>query len=345
MRCRRCQRTISGIGKPAVPPVLPAVIALAGSIGGLWSLTLGQDPSNALPHWSPASGWGLGIGSVALASVLVWIGLVRRKCPDCGSTQMLDGMEEEAVSASEHLEAVRAALAEERDKLASRPHAASSPGPVPGNEDQLRASRDKEMADKLASREKELRSNLEQELRPRLARELAPQLEHDLRTRLEKELRKEIEQRLRAENSRSEAEHERLSRGKPEEVPTPPPGPPSTARPLRPSSTPQLVSGNRTPRSAEATATKDVTPPLAALFAPKVDGPAVSHASIKTTAPEPITLTKKTASRPAAPQAKVETAPLSTMSSPGKATTGAKGAAHPVSGKDSGGNGPGSAAG
>ena len=168
MRCRRCQRSIPGIGKPAIPPVIPALVAFAGGLAALWSLTLGQDPSNALPHWSPVSGWGLGLGSLALASVLAWIGLVRRKCPDCGSSQMLDGMEEEAAIASERLAAQREA--------------------VGAAQTELQSSHDKVMADSLATREQALRSTLEQDLRVRLVRELEPQIERNLRARLEKEL-------------------------------------------------------------------------------------------------------------------------------------------------------------
>jgi predicted nucleic acid-binding Zn-ribbon protein len=153
-------------------------VAFAGVLAGLWSLTLGQDPSNALPHWSPVSGWGLGLGSVALASVLLWIGLVRRKCPDCGSSQMLDAMEEESVMASDRLAAQREAAEAARTEV--------------------RSSQNKELEDSLAQREQTLRSTLEQELRPRLVRELGPQIERDLRARLEKELRASLGGEARA---------------------------------------------------------------------------------------------------------------------------------------------------
>lgn len=168
MRCRRCQRSISGIGRPAIPPAVPALVAFGGGLAGLWSLTLGQDPSNALPHWSPVSGWMLGLGSLALASALAWIGLVRRKCPDCGSSEMLDGMEEEALIASERLAAQSEAAQAARAGLQS--------------------SQDKQVAESLATQEQALRSAIEQELRGRLTRELVPRIELDLRARLEKEL-------------------------------------------------------------------------------------------------------------------------------------------------------------
>ena len=224
MRCRRCQRTISGIGKPAVPPVIPALLAFAGVLGGLWSLTLGQDPSNALPHWSPASGWGLGLGSLALASVLGWIGLVRRKCSDCGSSQMLDAMEEESVIASERLGAQRAAVEEARAEW--------------------RSSRDREMADSLEAREQELRATLEQELRARLVRELEPQVARDLRGRLEKELRITLGNELR---QRVEQEQRIATAARPPTSPSAPGasgprtlGPATvTPTPVRPFSSPQ----------------------------------------------------------------------------------------------------------
>jgi hypothetical protein len=369
MRCRRCQRAISGIGKPAVPPVIPAAIAFAGGIGGLWSLTLGQDPSNALPHWSPVGGWSLGLGSLALASVLAWIGLVRRRCPECGSSQMLDGMEEEAVLASEGLAVRKSTLAEARAELAGKPQI------------------------------------LEQELRTRLVRELEPQVEHDLRGRIEQELRREVEQRLRVEYEQRSAEHERLLRSKLEEAPTPPPmtlapikevpparspatarsttpspattaraftssvaprpatPPPSTtARAFTSSSAPQAVAGANPPHAAVPTAVKEGTPSPGRPFSARADGPAaISRAAVKTTTPAPSAVTRT--ALPAVPHAKVDTAPLPLMSSPGRATIGSKASVgpveapppkaassvvapssdHPAPGKDSGSNGPGNA--
>ena len=251
MRCRRCQRSISGIGKPAVPPIIPALVAFAGGFGGLWSLTLGQDPSNALPHWSPVSGWVLGLGSLALAAVLTWMGLVRRRCPDCGSWQMFDAMEEEAVNASERLAAQRVAV--EEALAESRP------------------LHDKEVTEKLAAREKELQSSLEQELRTRLIRELEPQIERDLRGRLEKELRTTLGNELR-----SRAEHEQRSvataRANSSTITPGPVTPPltATARPFASSSAPQVIANAKPPRPAAPTiAAKDVTPaPLRPFSAP-----------------------------------------------------------------------------
>jgi hypothetical protein len=328
MRCRRCQRAISGIGKPAVPPVIPAAIAFAGGIGGLWSLTLGQDPSNALPHWSPVGGWLLGLGSLALASVLGWIGLVRRRCPDCGCSQMLDAMEEESVLASERLGVEKAALAEARAEP--------------------RASNDKEMADRLAAREKEMRSTLEQELRSRLVRELEPQ----------------VEQRLRAEHERRSAEHERLLRSKLEEAPTPPPTTPlASIKEISAARFPATTRSTTPPPITVARAfASSVTPPAVRPVSARADGPAaISQAVVKTTTLAPSAVTKT--AQPAAPQAKVDTAPLSLLSTPGKATIGPKASVvpaqappqqaassavapssdHPAPGKDSGSSGPGNA--
>ena len=71
MRCRRCQRAISGIGKPAVALVIPAAIAFAGGIGGLWSLHPRAGPFERLAPlvaggwmgtWPWLAGAGLGVG-------------------------------------------------------------------------------------------------------------------------------------------------------------------------------------------------------------------------------------------------------------------------------------------
>ena len=330
-----------------MPPVIPALVAFAGAIGGLFSLTLGQDPSNALPHWSPASGWGLGLGSLALASVLVWIGLVRRRCPDCGSSQMLDAMEEESVLASERLGAEKAAVAAARVEAPPQ------------------SSRDKEIGDRLAAREQELRSTLEQELRTRLVRELEPQIEHNLRGRLEQELRatlghelkgeseksrtqmqkalrlqieyevrKEVEQRLRAEYEQQSVTPAPIIMAKPvtasvtPKVVTPPPS--TTARAFTSTSAPQSAVGAAAPRPASPSAAKEVTPSPLKPFSVKPLGPApLSPAAVKPTTPAASAVMKT--AQPAAPHAKVDTAPLSLLSSPGKATIiGLKAAVVPV---------------
>ena len=283
-------KSISGIGKPAVPPVIPALVAFAGGFGGLWSLTLGQDPSNALPHWSPVSGWAISLGSLALASVLAWMGLVRRKCPDCGSSQMLDAMEEEGVAASERFAAQKAAVEEARTES--------------------RTSHDKDIAEGLAAREKDLRVTIEQELRTRLVRELEPQIEHGLRGRLEKELRFTLGNELRqqAEQAQRSAQAQRIAQAQhsdqaPRSVPpakpftsavTPRPVTPglsATAKAFTLSPAPQVIAGVSPPRpAAPAITVRDVTPSPVAPFS--------------------------------AAHAKVETAPLSLRPSPGKAPVG-----------------------
>ena len=262
--------------------MIPALVAFAGSVGGLWSLTLGQDPSNALPHWSPVSGWGVGLGSLALAAVLAWIGLTRRRCPDCGSSQMYDAMEEEAAIANERLAAQKAAVEEARAEW--------------------RSMHDKETSDSLSARETALRSTIEQELRTRLLRELEPKVEHDLRGRIEKELRVSLgnELRLQAEHEQRSVPERSIPAARAFTSPvTPRPVTPSlttTARPFTSPSpspfSPAAVAGAHPPRAPfPSTAAKDVTPPPAKPFS--------------------------------APQAKVETAPLSLRPSD-----------HPAPGKD-----------
>jgi hypothetical protein len=135
---------------------------------------------------------------------------------------MLDGMEEESVSASERLGAQRAAVEEARTEW--------------------RSSRDREMADLLAAREQALRATAEQELRSRLVRELEPQVERDLRGRLEKELRITLGNELRL---RAEQEQRNAAATRPSSAPSAVAGPravgPSTVTPapVRPFSAPQ----------------------------------------------------------------------------------------------------------
>ena len=198
MRCRRCHKEIPGIGKPAVPLVIPAAVAIAGSIWGLFNLTLGQEPSNALPHWSPVFGWSACLGSLALASVLGWIGLVRRKCPECGCTQMLDAMEEEGLAASERLAAQKAAVDEALLALGRKPPGESERDVRVQIEAELRAAQAKETADRRAALEKELREDIERRVRAEHERQSAED-ERVLRKKVEEELRSQIETKLRSE--------------------------------------------------------------------------------------------------------------------------------------------------
>jgi hypothetical protein len=171
MRCGRCRKEISGIGKPAVPPVVPAAVAFAGSIWGLFSLTLGQDPANALPNWSPVTGWAAGLGSLGLASVLVWIGLARRKCPECGATQMLDAMEEEAQNATERMAAVNSAVAAARVEWGNPQTVDRTPELRAQIEAEVRAAQARENTDRLALLERDLRAQFEVKLRAELERQ------------------------------------------------------------------------------------------------------------------------------------------------------------------------------
>jgi hypothetical protein len=315
MRCRRCQRSISGPGKPAVPPVIPALVAFAGGLGGLWSLTLGQDPSNALPHWSPVSGWALGLGSLALASVLAWIGLVRRRCPDCGSSQMFDAMEEESVIASERLAAQKAAVEEARIESRS-------------SHDKDK-DKDKEMTDNLAAREKELRSTLEQELRTRLIRELAPQVEHDVRGRVEKELRVTLGNEFKSESAKSRAQIEKELRPLIEqEVRREFEQRLRTNHEQRSSPAARVFTSSVTPGPATPTLTttaKSYTSPSRTQVLADVKTP---HAAVPATAAKDVTPLPV---RPfSTPHPRVETAPLSLISSPEKARIGSKGPVAPL---------------
>ena len=194
-------KEITGIGKPAVPPVVSVAIAFAGGFGGLWYLTLGQNPANPMPSWSPAIGWSVGLGSLALAAVLAWIGMYRRRCPECGCTQMLDAMEEEGLIASERLAAQESELRTTQEE------------PAPG----CSASCNRKSSGTFRPiLEKELRGSLGNELRSE-SEKLRAQMEKELRTQIEQEVRKEIEKRLRAEYERQNAEHERVLRRKLEE--------------------------------------------------------------------------------------------------------------------------------
>jgi hypothetical protein len=205
MRCRGCRREITGVGKPAVPVVVPAVVALAGCFGGLWYLTLSQNPANPMPSWSPAVGWSAALGSLALAAALAWLGMVRRRCPACGSTQMLDAMEEEGLIASERLAAQEAAAAAVRAEMGGKPAVLSDQELRPQIEAELRSAHAKEIVDQLAAKEKQLRLAIEQDFRGRLVRELRPQVEHDVRRNVEKELRGKLEEELRATQATLEA--------------------------------------------------------------------------------------------------------------------------------------------
>ena len=350
MRCKRCRREISGIGKPALPPALAVVIAFAGSILGLFNLTLGQDPANALPNWSPVTGWGIGLGSLALATVLAWFGLVRRKCPDCGSIEMLDAMEEEALQASERAAAVKAAVEEARagrDPLAPRE---TAPNPRAAIEADFRAAQAKEAAEKLASLEKELRADYERQ-NAENERVLRKKLEEELKAQVDLKVRAEVEKQQRANMMAAGTGMDRpvtpapvttakavatstAQRGESRPVT---PAPVTTAKAVATSTAPKV--GGRPVTPAPITKSKAVatsTGPSSGADKPVTPAPATtengaastasqtsvssdaSQAESKAAAPAPAS-TSKTA-QPATAQAKVETAPLALMGSTARAT-------------------------
>jgi len=314
MRCSRCRKDIAGIGKPAVPPVLAALVAFAGSIWGLFSLTLGQDPNNALPHYTPVTGWGLCLGSLALASVLAWIGLARRKCPECGCTRMLDAMEEEGLTASERLAAQRAAVDDARAEIERKAHTGGGSDLRAAIEAELRSSFAKETADKLAAQEKELRATVEQEVRGRVVREMQPQIEARLRAEIEKQLGASPQRPPAAERPVTPApitSAKAIASPVPQTAPrSVTPAPITTARAIA-SPVPQTAPRPVTP--APVTTARAIAPTSATRTAAPT---LLSHAMVKTAAP-PASAIPKT-SQPAAPHAKVDTAPLSLLSSAGK---------------------------
>ena len=335
-----------------MPPVIPAAVAIAGSIWGLFNLTLGQEPSNALPHWSPVFGWSASLGSLALASVLAWIGLVRRKCPECGCTQMLDAMEEEGLTASERLAAQKAAVDEALLALGRK-----TPGEVERDlraqiEAELRAAQGKENADKRAMLEKELREDIERRVRTEHERQssenervLRKRLEEELRPQIETKLRAEIEMQLRA--AQVTGVPSATSPGAAKAVTPAPvttaraiaastspaakpvtPAPVTTAKAIAASTvpaarpvTPAPVTAARAIAASTAPAAKPVTPApitaakaIAASTAPQSVAPTpASQAEAKTATPAPRTFSKT--AQPAEPHDEVVTAPLAMIAS------------------------------
>ena len=317
MRCSRCRKEISGVGKPAMPPVVPALVAIAGSIWGLFNLTLGQDPSNALPHWSPVFGWGACLGSLALASVLVWIGLARRKCPECGSTQMLDAMEEEGLTASERLAAQKAAIDEALVGLGKKPPAEIEREVRAQVEAELRAAQVKEAADRRAALEKEVREDVERRMRAELERQsvenersLRKKVE-ELRSQLETELRSEIEQQLRAAPVAEVPPAAAPAATKPV---TPPPATTAKATVASPAPatgpvTPPPITTAKAMATSPAPATRPVTPPPITTAKAMATSPAPATRPVT---PAPVTTAKAMATSPAPATRPVTPAPVTT---------------------------------
>ena len=288
---------MSSVSSPAVPPLVPVAIAFAGGFGGLWYLTLGQNPANPMPGWSPAIGWSVGLGSLALAAVFAWMGISRRRCPECGCTRMLDAMEEEGLNASERL-----AARENELRI---------------TEQDLRARLLCELQPQV---ERDLRPIIEKELRGSLGNELKSeseksraQMEKQLRPQIEYEVRKELEKQLRAEHERQSAEHERVLRRKLEEE-------------LRPEIEKQLrMTLPKEAKPAETGATPPPTGPTTSLPrmtagrpAPAVAPMAVSQPAAKTGTHAPGAVART--AQPAARHTNIETVPLSLR--PSRATAG-----------------------
>src|SRR5450631_1993241 len=320
MRCRGCRREITGVGKPAVPVVVPAVVALAGCFGGLWYLTLSQNPANPMPSWSPAVGWSAALGSLALAAALAWLGMVRRRCPACGSTQMLDAMEEEGLIASERLAAQEAAAAAVRAEMGGKPAVLSDQELRSQIEAELRSAHAKEIVDQLAAKEKQLRLAIEQDFRGRLVRELRPQVEHDVRRNVEKELRGKLEEELRATQATLEATIEAKLR-------------PEIENQLRMTLAVPAAEITPTPvtrREAAVTPTP-VSRPDASVTPTPVSRP---DASVTAVTPTPVSRPAATVThtpgpvirkaKPALPHAQIDTAPLSLRSPKAPAASSAE---------------------
>lgn len=209
MRCEKCRKEITGIGKPAISPALPALLAWGGIIWAMWSLTLGENP---LPSWTPTTGWAVGMGTLVAVSILSWFVVTRRKCPECGSTRMLQAMEEESVLATERQ------MAKEQAAGGLSAGAEAELRQAMGRA--VRAEIEVELRQTMA---KTLRAEVEAELRKTLGSALRVEVEAELRAtsaketgelrgRLEKQLRDEIGQQLRAGQAESEKGlHQRLA--------------------------------------------------------------------------------------------------------------------------------------
>jgi len=245
---------------------------------------------------------------------------------------MLDGMEEEALNASEQMAARLAAAEETRAELEKKGLGQSGQEAMPGNEAELRAALARETAEKLAAQEKELRAELERRARAEHER-LSAENERVLRKKLEEELRPQIESKLRSEMERQlhasppkahEPDAEQVTPGpttSPSAMPASRPQPGTT--PLNLSKTPPPV--RPVPGSVFSTAAKPVTPApvttakaIASSTAAKgVDPSTAAPAPAKTAAAAPGAI--PTMAQPAGPQSKVETAPMALMGSGSRA--------------------------
>jgi hypothetical protein len=231
---------------------------------------------------------------------------------------MFDAMEEESINASERLAAQKAAV----EEALTEPRSSH-------DKDDKDDKDDKEMTDNLAAREKELRATLEQELRTRLARELAPQVEHDVRGRVEKELRITLGNEFKSESAKSRAQIEKELRPLIEqEVRREFEQGMRTDHEQRSSPAARVFTSSVTPRPATPTLTNTAksftSPSRPQVFADgKPPRAAVPATAVKDVTPLPV--------RPfSTPHPRVETAPLSLISSPGKATIRSKALVAPL---------------
>jgi hypothetical protein len=313
--------------------VIPAAVAFGGGIGGLWLLTLGQ---NAGPGFSPLPGWAVGLGSLGLASVLVGVALARRKCPACGSTKMMDAMEEDSLVASERFAAQQGAADGVSGELEKALRIEIDAHLRTVIEAELRASHAKVVdAEKAALRlalEQELqgqahhqRADIERALRPAietqvraelaeqaatyeralrktLETELRPELERNLRPQLEKELRLQIEHRLRPElekQVRASLEKQALTAPEKPAEPSKPAQPPTKAAPIHEETkaSPATVKEGTLPRWKASSA-----PAKRPVIVPLAAGATTpTPVAIGATTPTPVMVAAKTLPHPAAP--------------------------------------------
>ena len=210
MRCKQCEKEILGLGKPVLAPVILAFLLLGG---GVFAQTLGR----LTLGYKYVDGWVVALASLGVAAVLIWLGLVRRKCPGCGATKMFDAEAEEAVLTYERLSARKTGSAEQLAKIESelrveiaqrvrseieaelRVEIAQRVRPVIEAElrieiaQRVMSDMEAEVRSEIAAAAGQTRAGLEKELRPQLEQKLRSEIENQLRASMEKELRAEIE--------------------------------------------------------------------------------------------------------------------------------------------------------
>lgn len=210
MRCKQCEKEILGIGKPVLAPMILAFLLLGG---GVFAQTLGR----LTLGYKYVDGWVVALASLGGAAVLIWLGLVRRKCPGCGATKMFDAEAEESVLTYERLSARKAESAEQQAKIESELRVEIAQRVRSDIEAELRveiaqrvrpdieaelrieiaqrvmSDMEAEVRAEIAAEARQTRAGLEKELRPQLEQKLRSEIEKQLRASMEKELRAEIE--------------------------------------------------------------------------------------------------------------------------------------------------------